>query len=650
MIHRLTICRWFAVVVILASSAVVARAGGDLAVQEGKAFRAAVERVAPSIVRIETIGGGESSGEGIVVAPTTGLIVSPEGLIVSSAFGFAHHPDSILVELPDGTRKPARLVATDYSRMIVLLKIEPDAPLSVAKTGLRKNLRVGQWAIAVGRTFEPKHPNVSVGIVSALSRINCRAFQIDAATSPANYGGPVVDVKGRVVGLITPLSSTHDQPLGGVQWYDAGVGFAVPIDDILYNVPRLAGGDDLYPGRLGVGFTPGDPNTTDTVVAACHPGSPVYKTLKPGDRVIAVGDIPVHRVAELADALGLHYAGDKVTVRFDRDGVSKEHQFTLVDKLPPYDRPFLGILPRRDATADGRSVAVRYVYPGSPAAKAGIGVGDVLVSLNGKPLDGADDLRHQIALLLPGDEVTVDLTRSGAKQTVTTRLGRMSGQLVKGPLSPSKSQLDKSVTHGKVNISVPEIPNKAWAYVPKSCGTKSPCGVVVWLNATGNVGETAIRKRWRPVCDSRGLILLVVSPFQKGQWLPGEEAVVARMLEELIARYPVDTNRVVVHAYQRDVLQAAALAFRQRELIRAVAVVDPLPMGNIPPTDPLHPLAFYVVTFNDSPNTSAFKRWLRTVREARHPIEHQSIDAMPRYLEEEEVSRVAKWIDTLDQI
>ena len=95
-------------------------------------FRAAVDRVAPSVVRIETVGGLERVSKVLFgTGPTTGLVVDPDGYIVSSAFNFVNKPASILVRLPDGTRKPAKLVATDHNRMLVLLKIDADKPLPV---------------------------------------------------------------------------------------------------------------------------------------------------------------------------------------------------------------------------------------------------------------------------------------------------------------------------------------------------------------------------------------------------------------------------------------------------------------------------------------------------------------------------------------
>ena len=180
-----------------------------------------------------------------------GLVVDPSGYIISSAFNFVNKPTSILVRLPDGTRKPAKLVATDHSRMLVLLKIDAEKPLPVCEIAPQGEMRVGQWAIAVGRTFESDRPNMAVGILSALDRIWGKAIQTDAAVSPNNYGGPLVDIRGRVMGVLVPLSPEAAGEIAGMEWYDSGIGFAIPVEHIQQVLPRLKKGEDLYPGLAG---------------------------------------------------------------------------------------------------------------------------------------------------------------------------------------------------------------------------------------------------------------------------------------------------------------------------------------------------------------------------------------------------------------
>ncbi len=155
-----------AALVLLADRAAVA--SDDLSTLEEKAFRAAVDRVAPSVVRIETIGGLERIGRVLFgTGPTTGVVVAPDGYVVSSAFNFIHRPASILIQLPDGTRRPAKLVATDHNRMIALLKFDAKEQLPVPEVMPEAEAKVGQWAIAVGRAFEVNQPNMAVGVVSA---------------------------------------------------------------------------------------------------------------------------------------------------------------------------------------------------------------------------------------------------------------------------------------------------------------------------------------------------------------------------------------------------------------------------------------------------------------------------------------------------
>jgi serine protease Do len=178
---------------------------------EEQAFKQAAAIASPSMVRIQTVGGIDRVGDVLTVTgPTTGVIVSEDGYIVSSAFNFISKPTSILVELADGRRFPAVNVATDHSKMLTLLKIEGTG-LSPAVAVPKKNNRVGQWAIALGRTYETPEPSISVGIISALNRVWGKALQTDAKVSPLNYGGPLVNVEGRVLGLLVPLSPQENE-------------------------------------------------------------------------------------------------------------------------------------------------------------------------------------------------------------------------------------------------------------------------------------------------------------------------------------------------------------------------------------------------------------------------------------------------------
>ena len=85
-------------------------------------------------------------------------------------------------------------------------------------------------------------PSVSVGIVSALDRIWGKAIQTDAKVSPTNYGGPLVDLQGRVQGVLVPASPQAEGETAGFEWYDSGIGFAIPLEDVYAVLPRLQAG------------------------------------------------------------------------------------------------------------------------------------------------------------------------------------------------------------------------------------------------------------------------------------------------------------------------------------------------------------------------------------------------------------------------
>ena len=356
----------------------------DLATLQGQAVQAAVSRVAASVVQIETSGGADVLGSGAErlrkgMGPTTGLIVAPDGYIISSAFNFANKPAAIFVTLPgQKDRYVARVVATDQTRMLTLLKIDASG-LSVPIPCPKSEIRVGQTAAALGRTWTGAEgaPSVSIGIVSALGRIWGKAIQTDAKVSPVNYGGPLIDISGRVLGVLVPASPRAQDETAGVEWYDSGIGFAIPLEDVNAVLPRLRQGNDLKRGLLGI-VPKNPPEKYDALaeVASVLPDSAAARAgIRPGDVVTEIDGVRVARQAQVMHVLGSRYEGDVVSVKIKRgkEEISLK-DLRLAGTLVTFARGFLGILPMRDDAEAG--VEVRYVYPGSPAHDAGLKAGD----------------------------------------------------------------------------------------------------------------------------------------------------------------------------------------------------------------------------------------------------------------------------------
>ena len=654
---------------------VLAADDAELELLEQQAFRAAVQRVAPSVVRIETIGGLQRVGKVIFGdGPTTGLIVDKDGYIVSSAFNFINRPSRILVRLGDGALKPAELVATDHNRMLVLLKIDPDGPLPVPQIAPRGELRVGQWTIAVGRTFEGNRPNVSVGILSAKQRIWGKAIQTDAIVSPNNYGGPLIDVAGRVLGVLVPLSPSAATEIAGMQWYDSGIGFAIDAEHVLSILPRLKKGEDLFPGVIGVNLKGPNQSTGEPEITACRPNSPAAKAgLKVGDRIVEIEGSPTARAAAVKQELSRRYAGEKVHLVVIRNEKRIEFDVELVAKLTPYQHPLLGVLPMR-TPGNRPGVAVRYVYPQGPAAAAGIEPGDLIVSLAGEPIKDRDQLLGNIAEFEPEEEVELDVRRGNETLKFKPKLGRLPEELPPEELPPARDHVGGDHVGGDsvgdlgegepadgelpgelpevgtVPLKIPELKNDAFAYVPEAYDPAVPHGVVVWLHAPGGFDFQKLLKRWKPHCDGHDLILLAPKSQDSKRWSPGELTLIKKLLDEIHSTYTVDSTRVVLHGHEGGGALAYLAAFRHRELVRAVAAVDAPVSGRPPESDPVHRLAIYTTTAKQSKHAAGLKRAVARLRQMKIPVTVKDLGEKPRYLNDEELAELVRWIDMLDRI
>lgn len=340
---------------------------------EQTVFRSLSEQLRPSLVRIETVGGtqprvpvaiddGESEsplrqrqqftdslGSDFVIAdgPTTGLVYASNGYIISSGYNFVREPALISVTLADGRRLAADLVARDQVRKIALLKIDADN-LIVPEWVDSFDVRVGQWAVALGLGFGGNRPSVSLGVVSAKNRMHGNAIQVDARLSPVNYGGPVIDIDGRVIGISVPMAQRPGE-LAGVEMYDSGVGFVVPKRRVDAIVAELATGHDLYRGWLGM--TVGGQTEDGLVVGLTADPSPLRAAgVITGDILWAAEGRPIKHFGQLVQTLYMIPAGTPVHLCLQREGEPYEVEVTLarnteLGDLPDAPDPFDPSLP-----------------------------------------------------------------------------------------------------------------------------------------------------------------------------------------------------------------------------------------------------------------------------------------------------------------
>lgn len=653
-IHR---ALWFPLLIGVIYGSVVCSAAaagnGEVETLTDRAIQQAAALVAPSVVRIDTVGGRDQLEPGLVSSgATTGLVISSDGYLVSSAFHFAAQPASIIVTLPDGRRLAGRLIATDRQRMVTLLKIDADR-LQLPTAAPSDSFRVGQWAIALGKTYDAETPSLSVGIVSALNRIWGKAIQTDAKISPVNYGGPLVDIQGRVMGLLVPLSPQESSETAGVEWYDSGIGFAVPLADILEVTDRLKAGSDLLPGLLGIAFKGKNLIEGEPLIDTVRFGSPAEKAgLLPGDKVATVEGIAITRLAEFKQVLGRKYAGDSLRLAVARGEQTIGIELELVGTLPPYVPPYLGVqLARYPA---GELPSVRMVIDGSPASRAGLQPQDVILRWNDVEVANTESLSEQLHKHQPGQTVSLTVRRGTDSMAVGVTLGNPSTDVPaevasQAPFGQVARPDDLKV--GRIAATLPGFDRDVWLYVPESYRADMPQSVVVFLHPSSNPMEQPVLSAWRAECERRGMILLAPQANAAGGWTPNDLEFLQGALQDVRDKYTVAAERIVVVGLGNAAPIAGLWAFRQPEVIRGLALIDSPALGKVPENDPERRLSIYSLSRGRGVDAAKWVPAITTLRKAGYPaVLRQLEEPAGGYPSAETNAELARWVELLDAL
>lgn len=413
----------------------------------------AVARIQPAVVSIasEKLSASnarwpfspEESTRSRVSGMGTGVILDRRGFIITN-----HHVvdrvEGIEVRLHNGTPVPARVVQTDPAMDLAILKIDPVQPLQEAVIGTSSDLMVGEDVITVGNAFGYEN-TVSVGIISALGRnvtlsddqVYRNLIQTDACINPGNSGGPLVNIKGELVGINVAVRA-------GAQ----GIGFALPIDDVLRSAAemlstrRIAG---TYHG-LATESLP-DNDGVRLVVSQVQSTSPGEKAgIKSGDQILKVGELDMHNPLDLERALLESQSDVPVPVVVKRGG--SELKMQLAVRPPARAEPdavdqiwwLLGVKTRPVSAATVTPVRrelngglyVSDVLPGSSADRASIQPGDILIGLSAGERHWETILPDNVLHILRQPEV------SGAQQ-LTYYIVR-SNNLYRGSIPILKTQ------------------------------------------------------------------------------------------------------------------------------------------------------------------------------------------------------------------
>jgi serine protease Do len=396
--------------------------------------------------------------EQLVQAAGTGFIIDKAGFILTNNH-VVDGATKIAVSLygeDEDQEYEARVIGRDPLTDSALIELteKPNHTLPEIKFGDSSQMQPGDWVMAIGNPFGYAH-TVSVGVVSGLdrpftvaNRRQAQVLQTDAAINPGNSGGPLLNIRGEVIGMNTAII-TDGQRQGNI-----GIGFAIPINTVRDLLPQLRSGK-ITRGRIGVEIGQIPRNSVDefglktrdgALVSAVAPGGAADKAgMEPGDVIVSYNGKAVKNSNELVSMVTATKPGTSVPVRVVRDGKEQTLSVT-VDELDleaeqgnqqsrgrggrsgpePETTAGFGLtldnitpdIARQLRLESSRGAVVVDVDPNSPAARAGIGEGDVIVRVGSVRVANAAEAQRELAKVPSGGTAFVRVLRDGQERFV----------------------------------------------------------------------------------------------------------------------------------------------------------------------------------------------------------------------------------------
>ena len=428
------------------------------------AFSAVADRVTPAVVNVSTLGAKvgpkadderyrEFFGDDLYDryfrrrprddgrASGSGVIVDPRGYILTNNH-VIENAREITVRLSDSRKFSATLVGRDAKTDLAVLKVDAPTPLPAAELADSDRLRVGQWAIAIGNPFGLDR-TVTVGIISATARnrVGVAAYenfiQTDASINPGNSGGPLLNLDGKVIGINTAIVAAGQ-----------GIGFSIPVNEAKAVMGQLIAKGRVVRGWLGVVIQDvtdelaasfGVREREGVLVADVMKGGPAEAAgVRAGDVVIDLNGTRIREVPDLQRRVAGVAPGERVRVGVVRDGARQAVTVTIAEM--PADEPTLlaaagtegfglQVEPLSPDVAERLNLLVSHglvvveVASGSPADRAGLRRGDVILEVARQPVSDAQSLGQALATVAPGETALMYVHHSGANQYVVLERG-----------------------------------------------------------------------------------------------------------------------------------------------------------------------------------------------------------------------------------
>jgi serine protease Do len=369
----------------------------------------------------------------------SGFIVSADGIILTNAH-VVRDASEVTVKLTDRREFRAKVLGSDPKTDVAVLKIDAKN-LPVVPLGRSNDVKVGEWVLAIGSPFGLEN-TVTAGVVSAKGRSlpddsNVPFIQTDVAINPGNSGGPLFNTRGEVIGINSQIYSQS----GGYQ----GLSFSIPIDVATRVRDQVVKTGKVVHARLGVMVQEVNQGFADSfdlespegaLVANVERGGPADKLgLKAGDvirkmngqKIVASGDLPA--------MVSLAMPGDKVTLEVWRQGKTvslegklgnaSDRNVAAVQNDEAASKLRLGLSLRQldpmERRESGLSSGLLIEDAGGAALSAGVQPGDVLLSVNGRPVTSVGDVRDLVAK--SSKSVALLIQRGDERIFIPVRLG-----------------------------------------------------------------------------------------------------------------------------------------------------------------------------------------------------------------------------------
>lgn len=375
----------------------------------------------------------------------SGFIISADGYVLTNAH-VVDGADDVYVTLTDKREFKARVLGADARTDVALLKVD-GAKLPRLGLGDSSKIRVGEWVIAIGSPFNLEN-TVTAGIISAKSRDTgdyLPLIQSDVAVNPGNSGGPLINMRGEVIGINSQIATLS----GGYN----GISFAVPIDEAIRVAEQIKKTGRVARGRIGVQIgelskdvaeSLGLKNARGAQVSMVEPGGPAERGgIRAGDIILKFNGVPVERSSDLPRLVGSSALGSRAVVTVWRKGAQQDLAVTVVEldgakaeakaeakaqakqaaKPAPVNALGLTVaelsVDKRRALQVESGVLVESVD--AAAARAGLQVGDVILQVNNVEVADTRQFNAAVARLDPNKPSVVLVRRGEMAQFVALR-------------------------------------------------------------------------------------------------------------------------------------------------------------------------------------------------------------------------------------